>query len=444
MAAPSADGRAGRRRITFGHTWWGKAWVDALEGRAQLDPNRLPRGRTYARQGRAAGVTLAAGKITAPVQGSRAQPYRVTIEVRPFTDDEWARVIAVVASKIAHAAALLDGELDPAIDADAREAGVELLPDAGEIRPRCSCPDWADPCKHAAAVCYLVADELDADPYRLLLLRGRTRDQVEAAVRAARAAAGAGPAAGTDPAGAGEEPEAAPTVRAADAWARWRALAVSPALPPRLARPESPGAPAPWPVDPPPESGLDGAGLHGLAADAAQRAWAVLADGRSALLHLRPVADVARRAALILDTPPEPAIGRARPGDVAAERAALFPRSAAVRATHDALEQLAADTGIRYRVLVRLAQSWRQAGAGGVDVLDGPTWRPPTEALVAARQALTEAGVPAGRIRVDGNRVTGGGVQLRYGFDRRWYRMAKVGDAWEVGAPAADDPADLL
>ncbi|MEZ5410597.1 MAG: SWIM zinc finger family protein [Acidimicrobiales bacterium] len=406
--------RTGQRRITFGHTWWGRAWVDALEGRAQLDPNRLPRGRTYARQGRAAEVTLAPGAITAPVQGSRAQPYQVTIEVRPFTDDEWARVIAVVASKIAHAAALLDGELDPAIDADAREAGVELLPDAGEIRPRCSCPDWADPCKHAAAVCYLVADELDADPYRLLLLRGRTRDQVEAAVRAARAS-GSGAGSGGEP-----EPDAAAsaTVRAADAWARWNSLAVKPTPPGRLPLPEGPGSPAPWPADPPPESGLDGAALHGLAADAALRAWAVLADGRSAMLHLRPVADVARRAAAVLDTDSPDATA--------------------------ALGRLAADAGIGHRALVRLARSWLVAGPGGIDVLDGPTWRPPPEALAAARQALIEAGVAGGKIRVDGNRVTGGGVQLRYGFDRRWYRLDKAADAWEVAGPAADDPADLL
>jgi len=425
----------GGRRVSFGHTWWGKAWIDALEGRAQLDPNRLPRGRTYARQGRAARVTLAPATITAPVQGSRAQPYRVTIEVRPFSDDEWARVIAVVAAKIAHAAALLDGELDPAIDADAREAGVELLPDAGEIRPRCSCPDWADPCKHAAAVCYLVADELDADPYRLLLLRGRTRQQVEAAVRAARAAAlssTAGPGATdtadvTDSAGRDQPeaggPEPVATVRAADAWARWQGRAAPPALPPRLAYPEAPGAPAPWPAEPPAESGLDGADLHELAADAARRAWGVLADGRSAMLHLRPVADVARRAAEVLErggAPTDPA------------------------ASHRTLERLAAEAGVSHRALLRLARSWRQAGAGGVDALDGPAWRPPTEVLVAARQALAEAGVPGGRIRVDGNRVSGGGVQLCYGFDRRWYRMDKAGDGWEVAAPAAEDPADLL
>ena len=406
--------KTGSRRITFGQTWWGRAWVEALEGRAQLDPNRLPRGRTYARQGRAAGVTLAPGKITAPVQGSRAQPYRVTIEVRPFTDDEWARVIAVVASRIAHAAALLDGELDPAIDADARDAGVELLPDAGEIRPRCSCPDWADPCKHAAAVCYLVAYELDADPYRLLLLRGRTRDQVEAAVRAARAADGGGGGDGQT----GPDAAVAATVRAADAWARWNGLAAPPTPPGRLARPGAPGTPAPWPTDPPSASGLDGGGLQGLAADAAQRAWAVLADGRSAMLHLRPVADVARRAAVVLDTEPSDAT-------------ALLGR-------------LAADARVSPRALVRLARSWRVAGPAGIDVLGGPTWRPPPDTLAAARQALIEAGVAGGKIRVDGNRVTGGGVQLRYGFDRRWYRLEKVTDGWEIAAPAADDPADLV
>jgi len=77
-------------------------------------------------------------------------------------------------------------------------------------------------------------------------------------------------------------------------------------------------------------------------------------------------------------------------------------------------------------------------------VLDGPTWRPPPDTLAAARQALIEAGVAGGKIRVDGNRVTGGGVQLRYGFDRRWYRLEKVTDGWEIAAPAADDPADLV
>src|SRR5205085_12591141 len=93
-------------------------------------------------------------------------------------------------AKLGHAAALLDGELPPEIATDAADAGLDLLPGGGEIGPRCSCSDDADPCKHAAAVCYLVADALDADPFVLLLLHGRTRDEVLAGVRARRRGAG--------------------------------------------------------------------------------------------------------------------------------------------------------------------------------------------------------------------------------------------------------------
>ncbi|MEO6629461.1 MAG: hypothetical protein ABIP03_12950, partial [Aquihabitans sp.] len=96
----------------FGSTWWGKAWSEALEGRAGLDPNRLPRGRTYARQERVNRLELEAGKITALVRGSRVLPYKVTIGVRTFDDATWDRLAAAIARKAGHAAALLDGELD--------------------------------------------------------------------------------------------------------------------------------------------------------------------------------------------------------------------------------------------------------------------------------------------------------------------------------------------
>src|SRR5438105_171057 len=97
-------------RRTFGHTWWGKAWIDALEQRARLDPNRLPRGRTYARQDRVGDLTVSPGFVEAPVQGSRRQPYTVMIRVRPFTVAEWDRVLDAIAGRAAHAAALLAGD----------------------------------------------------------------------------------------------------------------------------------------------------------------------------------------------------------------------------------------------------------------------------------------------------------------------------------------------
>ena len=159
----------------FGTTWWGAAWVQALEERAALDPNRLARGRTYARQDRVARVEVAAGKVTALVRGNRALPYRVTVTIPTYGDTEWTAVAAAIAARAAHAAALLDGELDPGVAEAAVAAGVPLFPGPGDLKPRCSCPDWADPCKHAAAVCYLVADALDADPFVLFALRGTSR-----------------------------------------------------------------------------------------------------------------------------------------------------------------------------------------------------------------------------------------------------------------------------
>ncbi|MHB1853670.1 MAG: SWIM zinc finger family protein, partial [Acidimicrobiales bacterium] len=186
---------AGTRR-GFGRTEWGAAWVEALETRARLDPNRLPRGRTYARWGHVGALAVSAGSVEAAVSGSRAQPYRVRIRVRVLSAKEWEALLDVVAAQVGHAAALLDGVLAPELLDDARDAGLDLLPGPGDLQPRCSCPDWADPCKHSAAVCYLVADALDSDPFDLLLLRGRSREEVMAALRARRAV-GAGPAPGS-------------------------------------------------------------------------------------------------------------------------------------------------------------------------------------------------------------------------------------------------------
>ena len=168
----------------FGSTWWGQAWVQALEDRARLDPNRLARGRTYARQDRVARVEVAPGAITALVRGNRVLPYKVTIAVPTYRDAQWVEVARAIAQRSAFAAALLDGELDPGVAEAAEAAGAPLFPGPGDLKPRCSCPDWADPCKHAAAVAYLVADALDQDPFVLFALRGSTKDRLLDRVRA--------------------------------------------------------------------------------------------------------------------------------------------------------------------------------------------------------------------------------------------------------------------
>jgi uncharacterized Zn finger protein len=392
-----------RRR--FGQTWWGRAWITALEGRARLDPNRLPRGRSYARQGHAEEITFEPGRILARVHGRRPKPYRVEIRVRELTSQEWDHLFAVIATQAARAAALLDGELDPGVDDDARDAGVELLPDVGEIRPRCSCPDWADPCKHSAAVCYLTADELDADPFLLLKLRGRDRDQVLAGVRAARAASGGGSQ-------RSELPVEPGTIRVGEAFARWSPSSVLATS--ELPEPSAgPVLPAPWPVDPPASAGIDGDELHALASDAAQRAWAVLRADEPTMLQLDERHDLARRAAGALGSP--------------------------------RFDVLASRTGISGRALARLAIAWREGQGAGVDALEQAPWRPSPEPLMAARRALEEAGVAMTDVRIRANRVTvGGRYQLRYGTDRRWYRFEKVSGTWELSGAPVGDPADLL
>ncbi|MCB1040832.1 MAG: SWIM zinc finger family protein, partial [Acidimicrobiales bacterium] len=137
----------------FGATWWGQAWIAALEERAAVDPTRLPRGRTYARQDRVGRLELAPGKVTALVRGQRALPYRVTVTVPTARAGALDDLAAAIARRAASAAALLDHELDPVLVEDATALDVALLPGTGELKTRCSCPDWADPCKHAAAVC---------------------------------------------------------------------------------------------------------------------------------------------------------------------------------------------------------------------------------------------------------------------------------------------------
>ena len=408
----------------FGRTWWGQAWLEALEQRARLDPDRLPRGRDYARSGAVGELTLAPGEARARVQGRKTDPYEVRIRVRRFTDDEWDRVLAAISARLGHAAALLDGELPPEIADDAAAAGLDLLPGGGELGPRCSCPDDADPCKHSAAACYLLSDVLDADPFALFLLRGRTRDQVLAGIRARRRSAAPGQAAwppaapGVDD-GAGTQTAAGG--RAADegvdarmAFGAPESLASIPAVP---LPPGRPGAPAPLPVDPPPwRSGLR-EDLVELAADAASRAWE-MAVGLSADagLSLDLDADLARRAARALGTP--------------------------------AFASLAARSGLAERDLARQGLAWRQGGPAGLDSLragwDPAADDPDAGRLLAAAQAALCAKTDAAQAAIEGNRVTADRLQLRLGRDLRWYPYARSDDDWEPsGAPEAD-PARAL
>lgn len=401
----------------FGTTWWGKAWTEALEERAAIDPNRLGRGRTYARQDRVARLELAPGQVTALVRGNRPLPYKVTIGVTTYDDADWARVAAAIASRAANAAALLDGELDPGILDDAAQAGVELLPGPKDLRPRCSCPDWADPCKHAAAVCYLVADALDADPFALFTLRGSSTKALLALVRAERARPGsAAPGTEAGPGGSGPMVAAAfgggavvdPGMGARDAWAR-----DVPGAPDRRELPRTPGSPSTWPADPPRDAPFTAEGLTELAADAARRAWAQLADGTPSHLDLDEPTDLARRAA--------DRLGRL-----------------------ESLLALSRRVGVSSAELTHRALAWRSAGPAGLQAIEEALWRPPVTLIDQGLAAFDEAGIDPDDVQIRSNRLTAGDVQLRVSSDGRWWRFEKRGRTWELVEPPAEAPDDLI
>jgi uncharacterized Zn finger protein len=177
-----------------GTTWWGQRWIAALEEVLRGDAGRLSRGRTYARAGRTHDLHVADGKVTAKVTGSRTTPYKITIQLAQLRDAAWTRAIAAMASKAQFSAELLAGRMPQDVDEAFVGAGVSLFPkQRGDLATTCSCPDWGDPCKHVAATHYVLGEALDRDPFLLFELRGRTKEQVLAALRLARRAGGEPP-----------------------------------------------------------------------------------------------------------------------------------------------------------------------------------------------------------------------------------------------------------
>ncbi|MBN1401994.1 MAG: hypothetical protein JXA74_14225 [Anaerolineae bacterium] len=181
---------------SFARTWWGNHWLQAVA--RLVSSERLDRGRAYARLGQVSGLEVHIGLILASVKGARSQPYSVRIEVETLSDAQWASVIEALADRALYAAELLSGEMPPQIEAAFQAAGASLFPARPyEFRGHCGCSDPARPCKHVAATCYAVAERLDEDPWALLALRGRTREQILVALRrdrTARLEAGPGPA----------------------------------------------------------------------------------------------------------------------------------------------------------------------------------------------------------------------------------------------------------
>src|SRR6266702_897230 len=186
--------KAKSKRGAIGEQWWSRRFIAFLESSGMS--GRLQRGRAYARRGQVLEFSLTQGKVTARVQGSRPQPYKVTIGVLPLTTPQWREVERRLASQALFRAKLLAGELPAEIEQVFAECGTPLFPrSAADLDMHCSCPDWEVPCKHLAAVCYVLAEEFDRDPFGMLSWRGKARDELLGALRRIQAGSGQGAAA---------------------------------------------------------------------------------------------------------------------------------------------------------------------------------------------------------------------------------------------------------
>ena len=169
----------------FSRTWWGQRFIAALE--EFTDEARLGRGRSYASNGRIIEYTLSKGTVTAKVRGSinpyfgvyKEPIYKTSITIKAITSDDWAKVIRQIASRADLITKLLMKEMPDTIEDVFSGLGLHLLPHSErDFVTSCSCPDWANPCKHIAGVYYLLASALDKDPFLMFELRGLSRDEL--------------------------------------------------------------------------------------------------------------------------------------------------------------------------------------------------------------------------------------------------------------------------
>ncbi|WP_254886019.1 SWF or SNF family helicase [Streptomyces sp. NA02950] len=414
-ALPPARGRG------FARTWWGQAWLKALEDTA-LDGEQLRSGRKHAREGAVGAVSVRPGRITAVVRDRDRTPYRSDVLLQELSEDAWDRLLEVVADRSGHIAALLDRDMPPQLVEDAAAAGVELLPGIGDLEPECACEAW-DHCPHTAALCYQLARLLDEDPFVLLLMRGRGERelldelQVRSVARAARQASG-------EYATAGPEPVPAPAgVPAREAFAAPGPVAL-PVPPPPVT---SPGRPPALAGGAEPAPGLDVAALEFLAADAAVRAQRLLAEVLSPGHATAPVTPAVPDTLTVWQ-------------DTVRLSAAGPPEEVAGR--------LAAGCGRERAELARAVRAWGHGGPAALAVLE-EEWTPDAEALARARARLSAAwedGERAPRLRMAGNRwtVVGSDTQVRLGHDGRWWPYRKERGRWWPAGSAADDPAAAL
>ena len=165
--------------------WWEQQWLDLLN--SYRFKKRLERARRYAMEGNVLSIEFKEQKVIARVQGTEAEPYKISLWLDAFTDEDWQYIIETLSQRAIFSAKLLAGEMPPNIEEVFAANGLRLFPfTLQEIHSRCSCPDQANPCKHIGAVYYLLGDRFSEDPFLLFQLRGRTKQQIIAALREQR------------------------------------------------------------------------------------------------------------------------------------------------------------------------------------------------------------------------------------------------------------------
>ncbi|MEV3987472.1 SWF or SNF family helicase [Streptomyces sp. NPDC049837] len=414
-ALPPARGQG------FAQTWWGRAWLKALEDTA-LDGAQLKKGRKQARDGAVGAVSVRPGRITAVVKDRDGTAQRSDVLLQELTEEEWDRFLDMAVDRAGHIAALLDRDMPPHLVEDAAAAGVELLPGIGDLEPECGCDAW-DHCPHTAALCYQVARLLDQDPFVLLLMRGRGERRLldELQVRSVARAERVERAERTDRDEAQPATVGADGVRADEAFAARDILPPLPAPPPV---PETPGEPPSLDTEARPAPGVDPAALERLAADAAARAHRMLVDALAAGHGHRPV---------------EAPLTAEQDAVRLAASAAWVP---------EALDRLAAGTGRRRADLDVATRAWRLGGADALAVLE-EDWTPGPELLARAKALLAASWEDAERPTLRADRpgrwtVAGAGVQVRLDRDGRWWPYRKESGRWTPAGPPDPDPAAAL
>lgn len=337
---PSPRRAPARGKRAFAATWWGQAWVAALED-SSLDAGRLSRGRTYARKGMVGPTTVAPGQIKAPVQGSRPRPYRSAVHLPVLTNAQWDTLLDTIAARAGHLAALLDGEMPTELVDDTRHTGVPCSRSPPNSNPNAPAPTGDTPANtppHSAT----------PSPPPSTPTRSCSSHCAAAVVRRSSPSCAHSVRQHRRP----QPHRHRPAIPAAAAYARW--AEESPELP---ELPEPAAHATALPVAPPPGTGLAAADLERLMADATARAARLLA-GATADLYLTQHQDAVRIAA-------------SSPGP-------------------EWFHHLIRNTGTKPTAFARLTRAWRHGGPTGITVAEQPYTPDPT-VMKAARTSLGTA-----------------------------------------------------